>query len=48
MKQTKLLKVRNFVAKHMKTCGAGQHKDKTGTHASRARQKQEFIRNQEK
>jgi hypothetical protein len=33
---------RNFVAKHAKRSGAGVHKDKTGPHAPRVRQKQEW------
>lgn len=37
---------RNFVAKHAKTSGAGVHKAKQGKFASRARIKQNLIRNQ--
>jgi len=40
----KLAKQRNFVAKHAPHSGAGQHKDKTGEFASRARQKQNFLK----
>lgn len=32
----------NFVAKHAKRGGAGAHADKTGQHASRARQKKQW------
>jgi hypothetical protein len=39
VKRTKMIKLRNFVAKHAKTCGAGQHKAKRGKFATRARQK---------
>lgn len=41
-KTTTLPKVhdRNFVAKHMRSAGAGVHRDKQGEHASRSRQKQ--------
>jgi hypothetical protein len=47
MKQAKkMIKFRNFVAKNIKTCGAGAHKAKTGTKSSRARQKQNLIRSQ--
>ena len=46
MKQAKLAKFRNFVLKNMKSCGAGVHKAKDGKFASRARQKQNYIRNQ--
>lgn len=45
MKQSKTSKFRNFVLKHMKDCGAGVHKAKDGKFASRARCKQNFIRN---
>ena len=38
------MKARNFVAKHAKTCGAGQHKAKRGKFASRARQKHNIQR----
>lgn len=41
-----LEKQRNFVAKHAQHSGAGQHKDKTGPLASRARQKQNYLREQ--
>lgn len=37
MKKAK--KMRNFVAKHIKHCGAGQHKAKYGRFISRTRRK---------
>lgn len=48
MKKTKQIKQRNFVLKAMKNLNynAGAHQPKTGPHASRARQKQNFRRNQ--
>jgi hypothetical protein len=46
MKQAKQSKPRNFVAKHARG-GGGAHQDKTGPHASRARQKHNYTRNQE-
>lgn len=46
--QMKLAKQRNFVAKHAQRSGTGQHKDKTGEFASRARQKQNYIKEQYK
>ena len=39
MKNTKKIKVRNFVAKHSQHTGAGQHKQKFGKFISRARSK---------
>lgn len=36
--------VRNFVAKHAKTSGAGAHKAKSGDLAQRSRQKQNLRR----
>ena len=47
MKEAKT-KVRNFVAKNAKHSGAGQHKVKTGLYASRARQKQNFLKENHK
>jgi hypothetical protein len=45
MKLTKQVKMmRNYVAKYAKTAGAGQHKVKRGPRASRARQKQNFLK----
>lgn len=47
MKNTKTIKVRNHVAKFAKehgNSGAGVHQVKDGRFASRARQKQNFIR----
>ena len=39
---------RNWVAKNAKSCGAGQHKPKSGKFASRARQKEFFNRSTNK
>ncbi len=36
------MKINNWVAKHQKRCGAGQHKDKWGKFMSRARAKHLF------
>jgi hypothetical protein len=36
------IKVRNFVAKHAPTTGAGRHEAKRGMQAKRAKQKQAF------
>ena len=41
--EMKVAKQRNFVAKNAKSCG-GVHKDKVGPLASRARQKQNVLR----
>ena len=48
MKQAKQMKTRNYIAKNAPTTGAGVHKDKSGKFASRARNKQNYLRNQEK
>lgn len=44
MKKMELPKLRdhNFVAKHAQRSGAGVHKDKSGKKSSRARQKQQW------
>jgi len=39
--------MRNFVAKHAKRAGAGVHRAKQGKFASRARQKQNYIKGKE-
>jgi hypothetical protein len=44
MKEAK--KMRNYVAKYMQRSGAGTHKAKQGKYASRARNKQNYQRNQ--
>lgn len=38
------MKHRNFVAKHAKSCGAGRHIAKNGKRVSRARAKQNSLR----
>jgi hypothetical protein len=48
MKVTRRKKtMRNFVAKNAKMSGAGQHKHKRGPLASRARQKQNYLKGKE-
>ncbi len=41
-KELPKLRDRNFVAKHAKRGGAGAHADKTGPHAPRSRQTQQW------
>ncbi|HET8688384.1 MAG TPA: hypothetical protein VFM18_17375 [Methanosarcina sp.] len=50
MKKAKQITQRNFVLKAMKnrSYSAGAHQPKTGQHASRARQKQNYLRDQGK
>ena len=43
---TKQAKVRNYVAKNAPTRGAGPHKVKQGSRASRARQKANYLKEQ--
>jgi len=41
-KHEQMLVLRNFVAKNSQRSGSGAHKDKTGEHANRSRQKQQW------